>query len=179
MWSAALAGQGLAVETRYDWRALAGKGLRRDLVDAYSRTRVNIIKIRCLLRASIFVSTFYVARGQKIRALTFLRGVSRRLVLNFSLSRFVHVLAFSHSRILVFFMFPLCIIVFCVSSPSRKLASSSSLCSRDLFSQTRVLVFSHPRIFHVLADYFRKLAFSPRTREYEGTRIRGETNQPP
>ena len=34
-------------------------------------------------------------------------------------------------------------------------------------------------IFHVLADYSRKLAFSPRTREYEGTRIRGETNQPP
>ena len=95
------------------------------------------------------------------------------------ISSFLALFTSSRSRILVFFMFSRCILVFCVSSPSRKLPSSSLLCSRDLFSQIRVLVFSHPHIFHVLADYSRKLAFSFRTREYEGTRIRGETNQPP
>ena len=92
-------------------------------------------------------------------------------MLNFSLSRFVHVLSFS-----------------------------SFSCSRDVFSSfscPRHLANSSSRIYCVLAIYSRKLAFSysrirvfftfsliilansPRTREYEGTRIRGETNQPP
>ena len=95
------------------------------------------------------------------------------------ISRFLALFTSSRSRILFFCMFSRCILVFFMSSPSRKLEFSSLSGSRDLLSQTRVLVFSHTRIFHVLADYSRKLAFSPKTREYEGTRIRAETNQPP
>ena len=136
---------------------------------AKNSINVNILRIRCLLRSSIFVFNFLRCEGTKNT-----RFNVSRLLLNFSLSRFVHVLALS-----VFFMFSRNILVFFVSSSSRKLEFSSLLSSRDLFSQPRVLVFSHARIFHVLADYSRKLAFSPRTREYEGTRIRGETNQPP
>ena len=95
------------------------------------------------------------------------------------ISRFLALFTSSRSRILVFCMFSRCILVFFMSLPSRKLEFSSWSGSRDLFLQTRVFVFSHTRIFHVLADYFRKLAFSPKTRAYEGTRIRAETNQPP
>ena len=98
---------------------------------------------------------------------------------SYLISRFLALFTSSRSRILVFSMFSRCILVFFISSPSRKLVFSFLLGSRDLFSQTRVLVFSHTRIFHVLADYSRKLAFSPKTREYEGTRIQAETNQPP
>ena len=93
---------------------------------------VNILRTRCLLRASIFVSTFLVARGQKIRALTMLTFPT----------------AWCISQTGAWFL------ALFTSSRSRRLAYSSCSRSRDVFSSfscPRHLVNNHDNEFSSLS----------------------------